>query len=231
MAPKRQFIAEIRAEHSGIVTDLTELASLLGLDPALLTTGQAASHLFPLRVPRSYVARMRKGDPNDPLLRQVLPIVAETAATPGFVGDPVGDCEAMVAPGVLHKYPGRVLLITTSACGIHCRYCFRREFPYAQSVVGSAQRKAALDYLANRADVNEVILSGGDPLALSNRRLAVLLSDLAEVPHLQRLRIHSRQPVVMPERIDGDLVKLLSATRFKVVMVVHANHPRKSIRV
>ncbi|MEE4379618.1 MAG: EF-P beta-lysylation protein EpmB [Candidatus Competibacteraceae bacterium] len=219
--------ANKQRDDSLIVTDPAELFRLLDLDPALLAAAQTASGLFSLRVPRSYVARMRKRDPNDPLLRQVLPIADETIPTPGFTSDPVGDCQALVAPGVLHKYQGRVLLMTTGACGIHCRYCFRRDFPYAQSVVGTPQRRVALDYLANQPDVSEVILSGGDPLSLSNRRLAVLLEELAAVPHLRRLRIHSRQPIVMPERIDSALLELLNTSRFKVVMVVHVNHPQE----
>ncbi|NJN48250.1 MAG: EF-P beta-lysylation protein EpmB [Candidatus Competibacteraceae bacterium] len=222
-----QYTSDNRPEDSGVVTDPVELFRLLDLDPELLAAAHTASGLFSLRVPRSYVARMRKSDPNDPLLRQVLPLVDETTTMPGFSSDPVGDCQAMVAPGVLHKYQGRVLLMTTGACGIHCRYCFRREFPYAQSVVGTAQRRAALNYLANQPDVSEVILSGGDPLSLSNRRLTVLLEELAAVPHLRRLRIHSRQPIVMPERIDGALLELLNTPRFHMVMVVHANHPQE----
>jgi len=222
-----QHASNKQCEDAGIVTDPAELFRLLDLDPTLLAAAQTASKLFSLRVPSSYVARMRKGDPNDPLLRQVLPIADEMATTPGFTSDPVGDYQAMVAPGVLHKYQGRVLLMTTGACGIHCRYCFRREFPYAQSVAGMSQRQAALEYLTKQPDVNEVILSGGDPLSLSNRRLTVLLEELAAVPHLRRLRIHSRQPIVMPERIDDALLELLNTSRFKMVMVVHANHPQE----
>ncbi len=207
------------------ISDPAELLQLLELDPALLPAARAAAALFPLRVPRGFVARMRKGDPDDPLLQQILPLGAETEPVPGFVADPVGDSAALKAPGVLHKYPGRILLITTGACGVHCRYCFRREFPYAKA--GAGDWRPALDYLAKDPSLSEVILSGGDPLVLSNRRLAVLLTALAAIPHLQRLRIHSRQPVVLPERVDTGLLQLLSGSPFQVVMVLHANHPQE----
>jgi EF-P beta-lysylation protein EpmB len=207
------------------ISDPAELLHILELDPLLLPAARAAAALFPLRVPRSFVARMHKGDPNDPLLRQILPLGAETESVPGFVTDPVGDRAALKAPGVLHKYPGRVLLITTGACGVHCRYCFRRKFSYAAAGAGDWQ--PALDYLARDSSLSEVILSGGDPLVLSNRRLAELLIALAAIPHLQRLRIHSRQPVVLPERVDTGLLQLLSSSRLQLVMVLHANHPQE----
>jgi EF-P beta-lysylation protein EpmB len=209
------------------VSKPAELLALLALDPALLPAAKAAAALFPLRVPRGYVARMNKGDPEDPLLRQVLPLATEIVAMPGFLSDPVGDRQAMVAPGVLHKYHGRVLLITTGACGIHCRYCFRREFPYAQANPRAQAWQPALDYLRADSSIHEVILSGGDPLALTNRRLSVLLEKLAAVPHLRRLRIHSRLPIVLPERVDRGLLQLFVKSRLPVVLVVHTNHPRE----
>jgi EF-P beta-lysylation protein EpmB len=209
------------------ISDPAELLALLALDPALLPAAKAAAALFPLRVPRGYVARMNKGDPEDPLLRQVLPLATEAMATPGFLSDPVGDRESMVAPGVLHKYQGRVLLITTGACGIHCRYCFRREFPYAQANPKAQAWRPALDYLAADSSIHEVILSGGDPLVLTNHRLGVLLEKLAAVPHLWRLRIHSRLPIVLPERVDRGLLQLFVNSRLQAVLVVHANHPRE----
>lgn len=212
-------------ELANAIADPAELLRLLELDPALLPAAQAAAAQFPLKVPRGFVARMHKGDPHDPLLQQVLPLAAEMLSSPGFVADPVGDRKAMVAPGLLHKYHGRVLLITTGACGIHCRYCFRREFPYSEAKAGDWQQ--ALDYLANDTSVSEVILSGGDPLALSNRRLKVLLTQLEPITHLQRLRIHSRQPIVLPERIEPELLALLSKSRLLPIMVLHANHPQE----
>jgi EF-P beta-lysylation protein EpmB len=207
------------------ISDPAELLQLLELDPALLPAARAAAALFPLWVPRGFVARMRKGDPADPLLRQVLPVGAETAPTPGFGADPLGERQALKAPGLLHKYHGRALLLATGACGIHCRYCFRREFAYATA--GAGHWRQGLDYLANDPSLSEVILSGGDPLILSNRRLENLLTALADIPHLRRLRIHSRQPIVLPERVDSGLLQLIGDSRFPVVMVLHANHPRE----
>jgi EF-P beta-lysylation protein EpmB len=214
-------------ELAQAVVDPVELLNMLGLAAVLGPAQRTAHRQFPLRVPRPYVARMNKHDPADPLLRQVLPSAEETRIASGFCGDPLGERQAMAAPGVLHKYRGRVLLIATGACGIHCRYCFRREFPYAQAQVGAASWKAALRYLEQHADVHEVILSGGDPLTLSNRRLALLIDGLAGISHIRRLRIHSRQPIVLPERIDDGLLELLSHTSFQAVMVVHANHPQE----
>lgn len=214
-------------ELATAITDPAELLRKLELDPALLPAAQAAAVSFPLRVPRGFVARMRKGDPNDPLLRQVLPLAAELEPAPGFGADPVGDGAAQAAPGVLHKYHGRALLIVTGACAIHCRYCFRRAFPYAQAHAGIDAWRPALAYLAHDASLREVILSGGDPLALSDRRLGGLLAELDRIPHLERLRIHSRQPIVLPERVDDGLLELIARSRLQPVLVVHANHPQE----
>lgn len=209
------------------IRDPAELLEALALDPALLPAARAAAVRFPLRVPRRFVAKMRKGDPNDPLLRQILPLAAELTPVPGFVTDPVGDHAAQTVPGVLHKYHGRALLIVTGACAVHCRYCFRREFPYAEHSASLADWQSALAYLAGDATIREVILSGGDPLALADHRLSALLAALARIPHLQRVRIHSRFPVILPERIDEGLLSVLSGGRLRQVMVIHANHPRE----
>ena len=214
-------------ELARAITDPAELLRALDLDLTLLSPARAASVPFSLRVPRGFVARMRRGDPDDPLLRQVLPLADELAPAPGFVADPVADRAAQVAPGVLHKYRGRALLIATGACAVHCRYCFRREYPYADNRAGSDEWRAALAYVTGDASVREVILSGGDPLSLSDRRLGALLAALDRVPHLERVRIHSRQPIVLPERIDRDFLELLARTRLRPVLVVHANHPQE----
>ncbi len=214
-------------ELAQAVTDPEELLRILELDLALLPAARMATQSFPLRVPRGFIARMRKGDPEDPLLRQVLPLAAELESVPGFVSDPVGDQGAQAAPGVLHKYRGRALLIVTDACAVHCRYCFRREFPYAGIHVDADAWQPALTYIASDTSIREVILSGGDPLALSDRRLGVLLAGLDRIPHLERLRIHSRLPVVLPERVDDGLLELLAGIRLRPVLVIHANHPRE----
>jgi L-lysine 2,3-aminomutase len=206
------------------VRDPAALLDALRLDPALLPAAERAARLFPLRVPRGFLARMRAGDPDDPLLRQVLPLDAECLPVNGFQDDPVGDGPARAGGGVLHKYHGRVLLVTTGACAVHCRYCFRRHFPYADDNASADRWQTALDYLRDSPEVSEVILSGGDPLTLSDRRLGELTARLAEIPHLRRLRVHSRLPVVLPERIDDALLDWLTTTRLRPVMVIHANH-------
>lgn len=213
-----------RSELARAVTDPAELIALLNLDSGLLPAAQAAARQFPLRVPRGFVARMRRADPGDPLLRQVLPLGAEFEPAAGFTDDPVGDLSAMGAPGVLHKYHGRVLLTATGACAVHCRYCFRRHFPYAAANAAADRWQAAIGYLEADRSIREVILSGGDPLMLSDRRLAQFVQRLGDIPHVRRLRLHSRLPVVLPERVDAALLRWLGATRLRTVVVMHANH-------
>ncbi len=186
-----------------------------------------AASRFPFRVTRSYAERMRKGDMADPLLRQVLPVTDELREQPGFLSDPVGDLAAVAAPGVLQKYHGRALLVTTGACAINCRYCFRREFPYGEEQMSRQREAGALYYLADDPSVAEVILSGGDPLVLSDERLGMLFKKVSEIGHVRRLRIHSRLPVVLPSRITEALLKLLAETRLRSVLVIHANHARE----
>lgn len=214
-------------ELAEAVTDIQELLALLELKPDQIGYRAAAAKPFTLRVPRGYVGRMRKADPDDPLLRQVLPAGAELIQIPGFNADPVGDLTAMPEPGVLHKYRGRALLVTTGACAIHCRYCFRRHFPYTEANPARGQWKGAIDYLASEATIHEVILSGGDPLTLSDRKLSQLAHQLGTLPHLRRLRVHTRLPVVLPSRVDGPLTDWLAQWPGQVVIVIHANHPRE----
>lgn len=211
-------------ELARAVRDPAELVRLLELSPALLEPARLAARHFPLRVPRGYVARMERGNPEDPLLRQVLPLAAELEAVPGFVTDPVGDLAASRGAGVLHKYHGRVLLITTGACAINCRYCFRRHFPYAEANASAEQWHPALRYIARRPEIEEVILSGGDPLTLTDRRLAQLAAQLVDIPHIRRLRVHSRLPVVLPARITDELLGWFAGSRLQPVMVLHTNH-------
>lgn len=167
---------------------------------------------------------MCQADPGDPLLRQVLPLGAERESVAGFTGDPVGDLAAMSVPGVLHKYHGRALLTATGACAVHCRYCFRRHFPYGVANAAADRWQTAIDYLEADSSIREVILSGGDPLTLSDRRLAELAQRLDAIPHVRRLRLHTRLPIVLPERVDAALLQWLGRTRLQVVVVVHTNH-------
>lgn len=204
------------------IRDAGELCQLLGL-PGELASSSAASD-FPVFAPRGFVARMRPGDPHDPLLRQVLPVVEETVVTPGFSADPVGDLAAEVAPGLLHKYHGRVLMITTGACAVHCRYCFRRHFPYTTAPHSVAQWQPALDEIAADSSIEEVIFSGGDPLTLADETLAELARQVAEIAHVRRLRIHSRLPIMIPERVNEALLAWLCGHRLTPIVVIHANH-------
>jgi EF-P beta-lysylation protein EpmB len=211
------------------VHDPAELLRRLGLDnnAELLNAARRAALHFPLRVPLSYIARMKYGDINDPLLRQVLPLAEELQMVSGYKADAVGDIPATVTPGLLHKYEGRVLLVATGACAIHCRYCFRREFPYAQSDPKQDLWQSALRYIAGNPSVTEVILSGGDPLTLTDSSLARLIRQCRGIPHIRRLRIHSRLPVVLPERVNESLCTLLANSGLQIVHVIHANHARE----
>ncbi|MEO8011813.1 MAG: EF-P beta-lysylation protein EpmB [Dokdonella sp.] len=206
------------------ITEPRELLDVLGLGADADELLAARDTGFAMRVPRGYVARMRHGDRHDPLLLQVLPGKPELEAAVGFDDDAVGDLLARVAPGVLHKYEGRALLVATGSCAIHCRYCFRRHFPYAEETAAGSRWQAALNYLADDPTISEVILSGGDPLSLSTARLAELGDGLVKIPHIIRLRIHTRLPVVLPERIDDELTDWLAGLPLQRVVVIHANH-------
>jgi EF-P beta-lysylation protein EpmB len=178
-------------------------------------------------VPRGYAALMEPGNPDDPLLRQVLPQPIEGELRPGFSVDPVGDSRAALAPGLLQKYHGRALLVSTPACAVHCRYCFRRHYPYADAALSADGGAAAIAAIAADPTLTEVILSGGDPLMLDDETLTTLIEALSAIPHLERLRIHTRLPVVLPARITSGLCQVLVAGRLQVVVVIHANHPRE----
>lgn len=212
---------------AGAITDPAALLAALALGPEWLAGAQRAASMFPLRVPWAYLARIHRGDPGDPLLRQVLPLMAETVTTPGFTADPVGDLAAMAQPGVLQKYAGRVLLTATGACAIHCRYCFRRHFPYAEATAARHQWHAALAYIDADPSLHEVILSGGDPLTLTDDKLAAFITALQGRRHVQRLRIHTRLPVVVPDRVDDGLLAWLDAATIPIVIVLHINHPQE----
>ena len=205
------------------VTDTDELLALLGLQH-LGGHLPAANAGFALRVPRGFVARMRQGDPHDPLLRQVLPLDEEMQPVPGFSVDAVGDAAARAGHGVIHKYEGRALLVTTGSCAVHCRYCFRRHFPYAEETAAAGGWQEAVATIRADDSIHEVILSGGDPLSLATAKLIELTDALAAVAHVKRLRIHSRLPVVLPERVDDGLLAWLRALPWPLAFVIHANH-------
>ena len=209
------------------VRDASELCRRLGLPPSLAAEAAGGSGEFPTFVTPAYLRRMRPGDPNDPLLRQVMPAVEETDDVPGFTADPVGDEQATLEPGVLQKYAGRALLVTTGVCAVHCRYCFRRHFPYQEIPHSEKAWDRAWETIAADPSLTEVILSGGDPLMLVDAKLTALASKIAAVPHVKRLRIHTRMPVMIPSRVNDELIAWLTDSSLTPIMVIHANHAQE----
>lgn len=209
------------------VTEPEELLNLLELPKSRWLAGaRQAAKQFPLKVPRGFIARMEKGNVDDPLLRQILPLATELEVTSGYQTDPVGDQPSTALPGLIHKYKSRALLISTGACAVHCRYCFRRHYPYAASHAGSSQLAEIRQYLLAHEELDEVILSGGDPLMLDEPQLRRLLQTISAIPHIRWIRIHSRLPVVLPERVNAALLETLSMIK-PVSLVIHCNHPNE----
>ncbi|WDQ16069.1 EF-P beta-lysylation protein EpmB [Rhodopirellula sp. P2] len=220
--------ANWRGSMKRALRSVGELRRHLNLDPpagVLENSPVAEDHGFPVFVPLEFASRMKPGDPNDPLLRQVLPVAEEAVSPAGFSSDPVGDLHATVAPGLLHKYHGRALAITTGACGIHCRYCFRREFPYSENSSRGDHLELALKYLREQDSIEEVLLSGGDPLTLTDDSVADLMQRIEAIPHVRRLRWHTRMPIVIPSRVTEAWVERMRASRLTSWVVVHCNHP------
>lgn len=214
-----------QSQLSDLITDPFELLDQLEIcSDALLSGAILASKSFKLRVPRAFVGKMGKGDPLDPLLLQVLPHHLELEEHPEFVTDPLGEEAANQLPGVLHKYQSRFLLTLTGACAVHCRYCFRRHFPYQENLPKQDDWPQIKAYIEQNPHINEVILSGGDPLTLSNRKLKLWIERLESLQQVKILRIHSRVPVVIPQRLDTELLEILKSTRLRIIMVIHANH-------
>ena len=209
---------------SDLITDPQELLRILELDADSSPYSLEALAQFPLKAPRTFVERIEKRNWHDPLLRQIWPSEAEETQSEGFVADPLNEEEFNPVPGLLHKYRGRVLLTAAPHCAIHCRYCFRRHFDYRANSPSRAQWEEAFAYIANDSSIEEVILSGGDPLAISDTQFHWLLLQLTKIKTLTTVRIHSRLPIVIPQRITPELVRCLSETRLRVVMVVHCNH-------
>ncbi|WP_336282750.1 EF-P beta-lysylation protein EpmB [Cronobacter dublinensis] len=215
------------SQLADVITDPDELLHLLNIDAdEELLAGRDARRLFALRVPRAFVARMEKGNPQDPLLRQVLTSREEFVTAPGFTTDPLEEQNSVV-PGLLHKYHNRALLLVKGGCAVNCRYCFRRHFPYADNQGNKRNWQAALDYIAAHPELDEIIFSGGDPLMAKDNELEWLVAHLEAIPHLKRLRIHSRLPIVIPARITDGLVRLLGQTRLQVLLVNHINHAQE----
>ncbi len=206
-----------------VVTDPKKLLALLDIDTSDYLQHFKAKQLFPVRVPLPFIKRMKKNDINDPLLKQVMPLAREFVITDGFITDPLQEHDT-VAEGLLHKYKNRVLMIVKSGCAINCRYCFRRHFPYQENSPNKQRWQQALDYITNHCEISEVIFSGGDPLMASDEYLTWLVEKVESIAHVKRLRIHTRLPVVIPNRITKNLINLLSHSRLKTTMVLHINH-------
>jgi len=214
-----------QSQLSDLITDPLELLETLKLSPDQLLSGAIlASEQFKLRVPRAFAAKIQAGNPQDPLLLQVLPHHLELEDHAGFVTDPLDEEHANQQPGVLHKYQSRFLLTLTGACAVHCRYCFRRHFPYQENLPKSEDWLNIQRYIQSQPDINEVILSGGDPLTLSNRKLKLWIERLETLPQIKFLRIHSRVPIVIPNRVDEELISILKNSRLRIILVVHSNH-------
>jgi len=203
---------------------IDELCDYLHLKIKDLPVSLEATKHFPLRVPLNFAASIKKGDFNDPLLRQILPVNDELKVYPGFSNDPVGDIPSAIKTGVLHKYHGRSLFINTGSCAINCRYCFRRNFPYSELQLNKHSENSGIEYIAKQPEINEVILSGGDPLTLSDARLKILIQKLSDIPHLKRIRVHSRLPIVLPARITQELINTLNECHKQIIFIVHCNH-------
>lgn len=216
---------EWQRELAQAIRDPAELLQRLNLTDHFPAPWKPEASDFPLLVPESFLKRMEPGNPRDPLLLQVLPDRSELASGNGFTKDAVGDVDALQGPGLLRKYTGRALLITLGQCAVHCRYCFRRHFPYAEQPRSREEWRKTLELLADQPDVDEIILSGGDPLVLNDRRLGQMVEDLAAVPGLRRIRVHTRLPIVIPSRVTEDLLAIFRETGLQPLFVVHANHP------
>jgi EF-P beta-lysylation protein EpmB len=213
---------------SGSITSPESLLRRLDLDPEQWRRGADIGHrLFAIRVPEPYAQRMARGNPDDPLLKQVLPVADEGQPTPGYSADPLEEADSVATTGLIRKYQSRALLMVTGQCAINCRYCFRRHFPYDEHRLTPDDRSRILSFIAGDPDINEVILSGGDPLVASDRLLSFWADSIAAIPHIRRLRIHTRLPVVIPQRVTPALLKALSETRLQCVMVLHINHPNE----
>lgn len=214
------------ATHNMEASDASERNFQLAAS-GVFRPSEVAAEQFRVLAPRSYLSRMERGNPFDPLLLQVLPAVGELTSPADFARDPVGDLKSERLPGLLQKYDGRALMILSGACAVHCRYCFRRHFPYDETPRGLAGWQTAIDEIAADASIHEVILSGGDPLTIVDHSLAELAERLAAIPHLKRLRVHSRVPIVIPSRVNNELLAWMRGTRLAPIMVVHSNHPRE----
>jgi EF-P beta-lysylation protein EpmB len=227
-APLAQSTDDWQCQLRNVITSRRELLDTLGLHASDLSIAGGACEDFPLKVPRSFVRRMEPGNPRDPLLLQVLSTQQEMADIPGYFRDPVGESGATIPRrGIIHKYHGRALLIVSSGCAVNCRYCFRRHFPYNENQNSRQQWRDALQYISADTSIEEVILSGGDPLVATDEQLQQLVAQIDAIGHVRRLRIHSRLPVVIPERVTNTLLDAITHANLQTIMVIHCNHARE----
>ncbi|WP_079253602.1 EF-P beta-lysylation protein EpmB [Endozoicomonas arenosclerae] len=206
------------------VTDPEELLGILNLPKTLLPGAISGDKAFSMRIPRPYIDRMIRGDQFDPLLRQVLPLGEESEEISGYSLDPLAEQSQNPTEGIIHKYQGRLLMIVSGACAINCRFCFRRHFPYGDNQLGGESWKQAIAYIRSQESIHEVILSGGDPLAATDSRLARMVDALSDIPHVKTLRIHTRLPIVIPQRVTDEMIEWFCKGRLKPVLVIHCNH-------
>jgi L-lysine 2,3-aminomutase len=217
--------ADWQRELAHAVRDPVELCHLVGLSTSIVDETVRSAHGFSILVPRPYLARIRVGDANDPLLLQILPRGSELSQTPGFTPDPLGETAALCGPGLLWKYQNRILILTTQTCAVHCRFCFRRHFSFNKSLQSPSRWDDICHQVAADPSIHEIILSGGDPLTISDDRLSRIAAKFAQIHHLQRLRIHTRMPVLIPQRVCDELISWIKSTRLATIMVIHVNHP------
>lgn len=211
-------------ELSGAVSDVASLYQLLELP---LPEQVYTPNKFPLRVPHAFINKMKKGDPNDPLLRQILPDIAESLPVAGYTADPLGENAHNPMKGLLHKYQSRALITVTGACAVHCRYCFRQHFDYGANLPNSQDIRQICHYIANDKRINEVLLSGGDPLNINNRRFNEWIGALSAIDNIKTIRIHTRLPAILPNRIDDEFIEILANCPKNIIMVLHINHPNE----
>ena len=209
---------------SGATKDVKSLLTQLNIPLSDLTQRQQACLDFPLLVPQPFIDKMEKGNANDPLLLQVLPQRSELELVDGFINDPLAEKHSNLQKGLIHKYHGRILVLLSTGCAVNCRYCFRRHFPYQENRIGKNDWQEIVDYVTKDPSIEELILSGGDPLMLGDQQLEKFIKQAEAIPHLQRLRIHTRLPVVIPQRITEKFIKILQLSRLSCVIVLHINH-------
>lgn len=217
-------LVDWQLELKSAIRDPIQLCRELELPLELAHQAHEGERQFPLFAPRSFVRRIEKGNPCDPLLLQVLPLASESNSSADFTTDPVGDLTATIAPGIIQKYHGRALLIATGACAINCRYCFRRHFPYHEAPKGELAWESSLEVIRSDSSISEVILSGGDPLVLNDAGFQRLVRQIESIGHVERLRIHSRLPIMIPARINSELIQTLQTSRLVAIVVIHCNH-------